>query len=64
MTAEKSKEILGGVKPILLQMVMNYELSSQGAMDCNDDTTDWGKFDIALCDGNNDQSKFLPNQSQ
>jgi len=42
MTPQDSKEILSGVKPMLLQMEQKYKLIGQGAMSRDDDATGLG----------------------
>eukprot|EP00560_Eucampia_antarctica_P000254 CAMPEP_0197836692 /NCGR_PEP_ID=MMETSP1437-20131217/29745_1 /TAXON_ID=49252 ORGANISM="Eucampia antarctica, Strain CCMP1452" /NCGR_SAMPLE_ID=MMETSP1437 /ASSEMBLY_ACC=CAM_ASM_001096 /LENGTH=184 /DNA_ID=CAMNT_0043443071 /DNA_START=20 /DNA_END=574 /DNA_ORIENTATION=- len=44
-------------------MIDNYEKSEEGAMSRKDTEADWGKFDIVLCHGNDDRSRFLYNHS-
>ena len=64
MTPEKAKEIVNHIRPMLKKMIVNYEESGQGCMSKHDDTADWGNFDIELCDGNDDRSRFLLHQQQ
>ena len=64
MTPIKAKEIIGNVRPLITKMIINYEESGQGSMSKHDDAADWGSFDIELCDGNDDRSRFLLNPSQ
>ena len=59
MTPEKAKEIIGHIRPMLKKMIVNYEESGMGCMSKHDDSADWGNFDIELCNGNDDRSRFL-----
>jgi hypothetical protein len=61
MTPEKCKEMINKSKPFLKSMIVNYELSGEGSMSRIDSEAGWGKFDITLCEGNDDRSRFLKN---
>ena len=64
MTPEKAKEIVSLIRPMLKKMIINYEESGMGCMSKHDDSADWGNFDIELCDGNDDRSRFLLHPAQ
>ena len=55
MTPEKVKNFLNLCKPALMKTVVKYEKSGNGCMSRRDDSEEgdncWGRFDIALCDG-------------
>ena len=42
-------------------MIDNYKKSGEGAMSRKDAEADWGSFDIGLCNGEDDRSRFLKN---
>ena len=63
MNSPKAKDLIADAKPFLYKMIDNYEKSGEGAMSRKDTEADWGKFDIALCHGNDDRSRFLHNHS-
>ena len=54
MTLIKAKEIISNICPMLKKMIVNYEESGQGCTSKHDNSADWGNFDIALCNGNDD----------
>ena len=62
LTPEKSKEVLKNSKSLLYSLVLNYEKSGNGSMQCTDDDNDWGKFDLENCNNQDDDHKnFLKN---
>ena len=61
MSADKVKDHLDKAKPLLLKMITNYEKSGMGCMSRNNHAAAWGKFDISLCDGDDDRSNYLEN---
>ena len=63
MTLQKAKSIIANAKPFLYKMIDNYEKSGEGAMRRKDVEADWGSFDIGLCDGEDDRSRFLKNNN-
>ena len=63
MNPPKAKDLIADAKSFLYKMIDNYEKSEEGDMSRKDTEADWGKFDIALCHGNDDRSRFLHNHS-
>ena len=55
----KAKKIMGNIRPLITKMIIDYEESGQGSMSKHDETADQESFDVALCDENNDRSRFL-----
>ena len=62
LTPQKAKTIIADAKPLLYKMIDNYEKSSEGAMSRKDEEADWGAFDISMCNGEDDRSRFLKNE--
>ena len=63
LTPEKAKTIISDAKPFLYKMIDNYEKSGNGAMSRKDEEADWGTFDISLCNGEDDRSRYLQNEN-
>ena len=61
MTLLKVKEIIDNLRPLITKMIISYEESGHGCMSKHDDAADWGSFDVELCDGNDDRSRYLLN---
>ena len=62
LTPQKAKTIISDAKPFLYKMIDNYDKSGEGAMSTKDEEVDWGTFDISMCNGEDDRSRFLKNE--
>ena len=63
LTVEKSKEILTSVKPTMVDLIIRYELSGMGSSNRDTTASDWGSFDISVCENGDDRKNFLRKQT-
>ena len=65
LTRDKAKEILISVRPRLIQIINNYELSGAGGGQMrSEDDGNFGSFDITRCEEGDDRKNFISKDSE
>ena len=59
LTFDRSKQMLVDIKPMLYQLINNYEASGNGEGQRDTSSNDCGTFDISLCSNGDDRKNFL-----